>query len=250
MTDVLPQTSPRLKARVAGALYLLCIACGFFAEMFVRAKLIVYSDAAATAKNILASPTLYRLGFFADLTAMALGVVVSVIFYMLLRPVNRGLALTGLVLDVLSNTVSICASILLFAPLVVLRGDDYLSGFAPAQLQSLSLLSIKTYELGYAVSLAFFGGSCLVTGYLIFRSTFLPKTIGVLLAIAGVCYLTNSFVAFMPKGFGDDLFPWILLPCLLAEGALALWLLIVGVNSSRWNEIAEARRGTTAGRWY
>jgi|SRR5450631_606979 hypothetical protein len=242
MTDLLlPQTSPRLKARVAGALYLLCIACGFFAEMVVRAKLIVYTDAAVTAKNILASPTLYRVGFFADLTAMALGVLVSVIFYMLLKPVNRGLALGGLVLDVLSNTVSICASILLFAPLIVLRGD-YLSTFAPAQLQSLALLSIKMYELGYAVSLAFFGGSCLVTGYLIFRSTFLPKTIGVLLAIAGVCYLTNSFVAFMPKGFGDDLFPWILLPCLLAEGALALWLLIVGVNSSRWNEIAEARR--------
>jgi hypothetical protein len=74
---------------------------------------------------------------------------------------------------------------------------------------------------------------------------FFPKVIGLLLGLAGVCYFINSFVIFMPKGFGDELFPWILLPVLLGEGALALWLLIVGVNSSRWTMIAASKRSAS-----
>ena len=235
-------TSPRLKARMAGALYLVSIGCGFFAEMFVRSKLIVYADPAATAKNILAFPELYRIGFFADLTAMMTGVLSAVIMYGLLKPVSRTVALTVLACDVISNTVSMSDSILLFVPLDILQGGPELSVFAPAQLRSLALLFIRMYELAYSVNLAVFSCSCVLSGYLIFRSTFLPKLLGVLLAIAGGCYLTNSFVNFMPAGFGEYLFPWILLPCLLAEGALALWLVTVGVNSRAWMNVAEGRR--------
>jgi len=233
--------SARLRARISGALYVACIACGFFAEMSVRSKLIVYTDPAATARNILGSPALYRLGFFADMAAMMLGVLSSVILYTLLRAVSRSLALAVLVLDIISNTVSLCAGVLLFAPLIILPGDgDFLQAFSPAQLQALSLLSIKMYESAYAVNLGIFSGSCLLTGYLIFRSTFLPRALGALLGIAGACYLINSFVSLMPPGFGDDLFPWILLPVMLGEGALALWLLIVGLNARKWDEIAAA----------
>ncbi len=235
------ETSPLVKARVAGALYLLCIVCGFYAEMVVRSKLIVGADAAATARNILASPMLYRIGFFADVTAMILGLLSAVILYTLFKVVSRGLALTVLALDIVSNTVSICGAVLLYAPLIILPADGPLAAFSPPQAQSLALLSIKVYELAYAMNLAVFSGSCLLTGYLIVRSNFLPKPIGVLLAIAGGCYLTNSFVDFMPRGFGGSLFPWILLPVILGEGALALWLLIVGVNSSKWTDIAAAR---------
>jgi hypothetical protein len=237
---VIPQTSARLRARISGALYVLCIGCGFFAEMIVRAKLVVYSDAAATAHNIAAAPGLYRAGFFADVSAMTLGVLSSVLLYTLLKVVSRGLALTVLVLDVISNAVSISGSILLFAPLIILQGDGYLSVLTAPQLSSLALLSIKLYESVYAISLGLFGGSCLITGYLIFRSTFLPKAIGVLLALAGVCYLLNTFVVLMPKGFADYLFPWIFLPILVGEGTLALWLLIAGVNSTNWDAIARA----------
>ena len=141
-------------------------------------------------------------------------------------------------LDVISNAVSISGSFLLFAPLVILPGDGYLSVVTAPQLRALALLSIKLYESAYAISLGLFSGSCLLTGYLIFRSTFLPKFLGVLIGIAGACYLINSFVAFMPKGFGDDLFPWIFLPIIVGEGALALWLLIVGVDLEKWNAIA------------
>ncbi len=239
----IPEASANLRARVAGVLYVLCIACGFFAELVVRAKLIVPADAAATAANILASPGLYRLGFFADVIAMALGVVSAVIMYTLFKAVSRTLALTVLMFDIISNTISICGAVLLFGPLMILPGDVYLAVFPAAELSSLALLSVKMYELTYAMNLAFFSVSCLLTGYLIFRSTFLPKIIGVLLALAGVCYLINSFVDFMPKGYGDSLFPWILMPSLVGESILALWLLLIGVDSSKWNEIAAARRG-------
>jgi hypothetical protein len=238
---VIPQTSARLRARISGALYVLCIGCGFFAEMFVRAKLVVYSDAAATAHNIAAAPGLYRAGFFADVSAMTLGVLSSVLLYTLLKAVSRGLALIVLVLDVVSNAVSISGSVLLFAPLIILQGDGYLSALSGPQLSLLALLSIKLYESIYAISLGLFSGSCLLTGYLIFRSTFLPRTIGVLIALAGICYLVNTFVDLMPKGFADSLFPWIFLPILVGEATLALWLLIMGVNSAKWDAIARVQ---------
>jgi hypothetical protein len=216
----------------------LCIACGFYAEMVVRSKLIDYANPALTASRILESQPLYRLGFFADMAAMILGVLSSVVLYTVLKVVSRTVALTVLVLDVISNAVSLCGGVFLFAPLIILPGGTYVSGFSPAQQQSLSLLCLKLYESGYALSLGIFSGSCLLTGYLIFRSTFLPRTLGLLMGLAGACYLTNSFVGFMPKGFWDGLFPWILLPVILGEGAFALWLLIVGLDPIKWNTVA------------
>ena len=229
------------RARISGVLYLLCIGCGFFAEMMVRSKLIVYSDPAVTAQNILASQSLYRLGFFADMAAMMLGVLSSVILYTLLKVVSRTVALTVLVLDIISNTISLCCGVLLFAPMVLLPGDNHVTSFSAPQLQSLSLLSLKMYETGYALNLGIFSGSCLLTGYLILRSTFLPKFLGVLLGIAGACYLINSFIDLMPKGFGEELFPWIFLPVIVGEGALALWLLLLGVDSTKWAASAALR---------
>ena len=166
---LIPATSARLRARISGALYVLCIGCGFFAEMVVRAKLVVCSDAAVTAHNIAAAPRLYRAGFFADVSGMTLGVLSSVLLYTLLKAVSRGLALTVLVLDVISNAVSISGSVLLFAPLLILQGDGYLSVLTAPQLNSRALLSIKLYESVYAISLGLFSGSCLLTGYRIFR---------------------------------------------------------------------------------
>ncbi len=214
--------------------------------MIVRARLIVYSDATATAQHILAAAGLYRRGFFADVSAMALGLLAGVVLYTLFKPVNRGLALTVLVLDIVSNAVSIGASVLLYGPLVLLQDAPYLSSFTVPQLQSLALLSIHLYELAYAASLAFFSGSCVLTGFLIFRSRFLPRALGVLLVFAGACYLVNSIVDFMPAGFADWLFPWILVPCALGEAAFALWLLFVGVDPVKWSVVAAADRRAAA----
>ena len=233
--------SARNRARWAGVVYVACIACGFYAEMVVRAKLVASGDAALTAHNIVAAPDLYRAGFFADVSAMILGVLSSVVQYALFRVVSRGLALTVLVLDVISNAISIAGSILLFAPLVILRGDAYLSAFPAPQLDALALLSIKLYETVYAISLGLFAGSCVVSGYLIYRSTFLPRALGVLMVLAGACYLANTIIVLMPRGFAGFLLPWIFLPILVGEGALALWLLLAGVDPARWDALARVR---------
>ena len=226
--------SPNRKARIAGLLYVICIASGFCAEFFVRDKLIAYGDAVLTATNILASPSLYRWGFLADLVSFTSGIMTSVIFYDLFRIVSRPVARFSLAFAVASNTVSLAASIFCYAPLHILNGAGYLQSFTPAQLQSLALLSIRLYQFAFSVNLALFSFDCFATSYLIYKSTFLPRALGVLFGIGGACYLYNSVVYFTPPGAIPDLFPFIYLPSLAAEASLALWLLAVGVNAAKW----------------
>ena len=194
-----------------------------------------------TASNIMASPALYRMGFFADFAALTSGMVIAVLFYRLLKPLSPTLALLDFMLAIVSNVVSIVALILLFAPLILLKGA-YGAALEPAQLQELALFSIRLYELGYAINLMLFGLECLVAGYLIYKSTFLPRILGVLLGVGGLCYMVNSFVDFMPDNFANFLFPYILLPSLLAETLLALWLTVFGLNSAKWYAVAAGAR--------
>jgi hypothetical protein len=235
--------SPDRKARIAGFLYLICIISGFCAEAFVRNKLVVYNDAALTAGNIIGSPWLYRLGFFADLVSFTTGIVIAVIFYDLFKSVSRPVARTSLTFGIVSNTVSIAASIFCFAPLHILGGGGYLRAFEPNQLQSLALLSLHLYQFAFVLNLGLFSIDCFATGYLIYRSTFLPRFLGVLLIIGGFCYLTNSVSYFLPPKLLPDLFPWIYLPSLIAEVSLALWLAVVGVNVAKWHAVGNALLG-------
>jgi hypothetical protein len=226
--------STQQKARLAGWLYVICIVSGFCAEFFVRDKLVAYGDAALTATRILAAPTLYRLGFLADLISFTTGILTSVIFYDLFRIVSRPVARVALTFAIVSNTVSIAAAIFCYAPLHILSGASYLNTFEPAQLQSMSVLSLRLYQFAFSLDLGLFSIDCLATGYLIYKSTFLPRMLGVLLAIGGVCYLYNSVAYFMPPSAVPDLFPYSYLPSLLAEVSLALWLSVAGVNAAKW----------------
>jgi hypothetical protein len=232
---------PDRKARVAGLLYVICIVSGFCAEAFVRNKLVLYDDAAFTARSILASAAPYRLGFLADLISFTTGILVSIIFYDLFKSVSRPAARTALAFAVVSNTVSIGAAIFCFAPLHILGDAGYLRAFEPNQLQSLALLSLQLYQFAFVLNLGLFSIDCFATGYLIFRSTFLPRFLGVLLIIGGCCYLANSINYFLPPKSLPDLFPWIYLPSLLAEVSLALWLLVAGVNVVKWDAVRTAR---------
>jgi hypothetical protein len=114
--------------------------------------------------------------------------------------------------------------------------------FSADQLQALSYFALKLHALGYNVSLVFFGVHCVLIGGLIAGSNFLPRLIGLMLVIAGGCYLTNSFANFIAPAFAAQLFPYILLPGLVAEGSLALWLFVVGLNAKKWAERASAAR--------
>jgi hypothetical protein len=226
--------SPNRKARIAGLLYVICIACGLAAESFVRDKLVSYGDAELTATHILASPSLYRWGFLADLTSFTTGILIAVIFYDLLLIVNRPVARVSIIFAIVSNTVSLAASVFFYAPLHILSGAGYLQTFEPAQLHSLALLSLRLYQFAFSINLGLFSFDCFATGYLIYRATFLPRTLGVLLGVGGLCYLYNTVAYFSPPGAVPDFFPFIYLPSLVAELSLALWLLVVGINTAKW----------------
>jgi hypothetical protein len=240
MTERGREASPRLKARIAGFLYLIIIVAGMFAELFVREKLVVHGDAMATAQNILAHELLYRWGFAAGIIVLFCAIPLLLILYDFFKVVNRSLALLAVFFNLVSIAMEGANLLNHFAPLILLRGGPYLSAFKTEQLHALAYLSLRLQSTGYDMSLAFFGCFCLVAGYLIFRSAFLPRIIGVLMAIAGLCYLTNSFTNFLAPQFSKYVFPYILAPGLVGEGSLTLWLLVMGVNVERWKEQASA----------
>jgi hypothetical protein len=233
--------SPQLYARSCGVLYLYIFVAGSFAELFVRAKLIVSSDAAATAANIMSHESLFRLGFSGELLHLACDVAAAMLLYALLRPVDQNIALLAAFMRLACDLILATASLSHFAALHLLRGPDYLKTFQPDQLHSLALLAMKLHGDGYAISLMFFGFACFSLGYLIFKSGYLPRTIGALLAVAGACYLINSFAHFLYPAAGAALFnAGILLPCFVAELSLTLWLLVKGVNVAKWeNKVSQ-----------
>lgn len=221
---------------MAGILYLIIILAAAFAEIFVRGRLIVSGDPAATATNVLAHEPLYRLGGAADLVAFACDVGVALIFYELLKPVSGSVSLLAAFFRLMHVAIMGVNSLNHFAPLLLLSGAPSVAAFKADQLGALALVFLRLHALGYNVALVFFGFHCLLIGYLIFRSTFLPRILGALIVIAGLCYLTNSFANFLSPAFADMLFPYILLPAAVAEWGLCLWLLVVGLNVPRWNE--------------
>jgi hypothetical protein len=237
MTRDATSMSPQPYARTCGVLYLYIIAAGIFAEAFVRSKLIVTKDAAATAANIASGEQLFRFGFTGELLHLVFDVVVAVILYALLRPVDRYVALLAALMRLASDIILAAASLSHFAALRLVEGAGYLGAIPADQQHGLALLSMKLHGDAYSISLLFFGFACLSLGYLVVRSGYLPKAIGWLLAVAGVCYLVNSLAHSLYPAVGAALFrAGILLPCFIAELSLALWLVVKGVNVPKWEE--------------
>lgn len=232
------ETSPQVYARIGGLLYLIIIIAGIFGEAFVRSPLIVSGDATATAHNIMASELLWRIGIAGDLIMHVCDVPLMLIFYLLLSPVNKNLALLAILFNLIQTAVLVVNKLNLLDALFPLRRGDYLKAFKPDQLHALTYLSIRSHGYGFGVGLLFFGFTCLILGYLIFRSGYLPRILGVLMQIAGLCYLTNSFALIIAPTFADMLFPAIMIPSFIAELSLCLWLLVKGVNVPQWEKQA------------
>ncbi|HYL83600.1 MAG TPA: DUF4386 domain-containing protein [Candidatus Angelobacter sp.] len=234
-TDGISVASPRLKARITGAFYLLTVLTGIFAEGFVGGRLVVDGDAAATAANILAHKSLFQLGFAVYLIEMACQVAITALFYQLLKPAGKSVSLVAAFLGLTGCIIKTFSRVFFIIPLFVLGGAHYLSVFSAEQLRALALLFLKVNDRGAAIALVFFGFYALLTGYLIVRSTFLPRILGVLSILGGFGWL--SFL-YLPLGY--HLFPYIAALGLLGAAALILWLLVFGVNEQRWKEQAGA----------
>ena len=234
------EASPGQLARMAGGLYLINIVLGFFAIGFVPATIFVSGDAAATAHNIQTHELLYRSGVVAHIVVSLTNVPLAVIFYELFKVVNRRLALLDVFFILVATAIEAAGLFNEFAPLVLLGSGSYTSALPAAQLQALAYMPGALSQVNYSIYTVFYGFDIICVGYLVFRSTFLPRAIGVLLAIDGLAYLVYGFAYLLAPPFAAHLIPWFQLPALFGEGSLCLWLLLAGVNVHRWSERASA----------
>lgn len=197
-------------------------------------------DAALTAHNILAHQLSLRLAVAGDVISV-LYIVYTLLLFNLFRPVSRDVSLLAALFSLVGIAIGTVDVLFELAPLVVLN-DPTLNGFTATQLDAVAERFLKLHAQTYDISLVLFGGYNMLIGYLIFRSTFMPRLLGALLAFAGLCYEINSFAAFLAPDFAAHLQPYILAPG-LSEILIALWLTVFGVNEKRWNE--RATRSTT-----
>ena len=212
---------------------------GAFAIGLVPAMLIV-PDLAATARNIASHEMLYRLSLAAHVVVTVTNIPMAVIFYDLFKVVNRRLALLDVFFTLVATAVEAAGILSQFTPLVLLGNSRYAGALPPAQLQALAHLPGGLSTIDYSIYGVFYGLDILCVAYLVYSSTFLPRAIGVLLAIDALAYLANGFTSLLAPGAAAHLSPWINLPAPLGEGSLCLWLLIAGVNAGRFKERASA----------
>ena len=243
MTSRDVETSPKTYARIGGILYLIIIVVGGYAE-FSRGNLVVSGDAVGTAAKITAAESQFRLSTTGELMMLVCAVALTLILYVLLRPVNKNLALLAMFFDLVSVGIEGLSRVNLFAALFPLGSASYLKAFNPGQLDAMAYLSLRTYEYGFGISLVFFAFALFFFGLLVFRSGFFPNVLGILMMIGSACYLFNSLALFLAPEFESSIFPAIVLPAGLAELAFCLWLIVVGVDASRWKERAA---GSTSG---
>lgn len=229
-----PEVSPRNTARMAGGFYLATILTGVFAQMFLS-RLIVSGDAAATAANIVSHEAIYRLGFAIYLVELACQVTMTTLMYELLKPVSRSGSLLAAIFGLIGCAVKILSRLFFIAPLLVLSGAKYLSVFSAPQLHALAFLSLRVEYRAEAIAMVFFGFSAVLKGYLVLRSTFLPRLLGVLSAGGGVGWLTYLYEPLASRMAG-----YIVSFAVVAGFSTALWLLMFTVNEQRWRQQAQA----------
>lgn len=218
-------------ARTAGILYLVIIVCGLFSEVYVRSGLIVSGDAAATASNISGSEFLFRVGFVSDLVAFVSDVAVAVLLYVLLRPVSKTISLVTAGFRLTGTAIYGVNLLNHFAVLILLSGADFLAAFDPGQVQALSLFFLELHGHGYDLGLVFFSFHCLGLGYLLLKSDYFPKVLGVLMVFAFLGYIIGSGTLFLFPHLAEAVAPVYVAP-LIGEVGFCFWLIIKGVRAT------------------
>jgi hypothetical protein len=230
--------NPNKTARVAGFLYLLMAPFGFFGMLYVPSILIVPGDAAITANNIMASESLFRSGIVSTLMVQIINILMVLVLYKLLKPVNKNHASLMVIFILIGAPIAMLNELNRFAALLLSSGADYLmTVFTADQLQALVPLFLDLHEHGITIAGIFWGLWLFPMGYLVFKSGYIPRILGVFLIIAGFGYLIDSFISYLLPNFIATIsqftqFTW------YGELLLPLWLLIKGVNVEQWEKRA------------
>lgn len=219
--------------RAAGFLLLITIVAGFFGEVYAPSKLIVAGDANATAANIISFNWLFRLAFASYLIEAICDVTLTMIFYVILRPVDKHLALLAALFGIISTALYASAELFYFVAGVVSTGGAQLKSFSPEQLDTLALLCLKIFGNGAAIFMVFYGLTTFLRGYLIIRSSFLPRVLGYLLVIAGLGFIAKNFLFVLAPAYASDM---LLLPMFVAAASLTFWFLVKGIDVEKWEQ--------------
>jgi hypothetical protein len=231
MTTRVKATSIQTYARVAAVLFLISMVAGFFGELYIPSRIVVSGDATATANNVIASSSLFRLGFASYLVEAVCDIAITWVFYVLLRPAHRNLALLAAFFGLVSTASFATTELFYFAPSFILGGVGYLKTFSPDQLNALAMLSLKFYGVGAGLFMVFYGIGWVIRGYLISRSGYLPKPLGWLLMLAGLGFITRNFLLVLAPAYASK---FLLAPMFLGGLSLTVWLLVKGVDVSKW----------------
>ena len=231
------ESNPQGYLRLAGLAYLANIALGLFGEVVVRGTMVVAGDGLATAARIAQDPGLWRLGLGGDLLMQLLDIPLIVVFYLLLRPVSRPLALMATAFNIVQTAVLAANKLFMLAPLLLITAP------ATPDLGSQVQFWVRLHAHGFGIGLIFFGVACLLRGWLIARSGVLPRALGVLLIAAGAGYLVNSFALLLAPTLAGLLSPRLLIPSSARDLALSLWLLARGLDVQAWHARWAPRAG-------
>ncbi len=224
---------PQVYARTAGVLYLVIIVFGLLGELVVRAGIIVPDDPAMTADRILSQAVLFRGGFVADSVMVLSDVALAVLLYVLLAPVSRAVALMAMCFRLAQAAVLALNLVHYHAALLLLTGQAYAGLLDPDARHALAALFLDLHGHGYDIGLLLFGVHCLLLGYLVYRSGYLPRALGGLLMAAAVTYLLGSYTRFLLPEHVATVAP-IYVVAIVAEVSVCLWLLIRGVDVGTW----------------
>ena len=229
-------TSERGLARIAGSLYLVVAVLGGFAELYVRDRIVELGDPAATAANIRESATLFRAGFAADLVQATFYLFTAMALYLLLRHVNEMVARAMVVIVAVSVAIISLNLLNQFTALQIATG----SAFGGTQADALTGLFAGMHHDGYLIAQIFFGLWLVPLGYLVVRSGWFPKAIGILLIVGCFGYLADTFVQFLAPSVADSIEAFIVAPAAIGELAFVAWLLVKGVPIRERDELVPA----------
>jgi hypothetical protein len=233
MKTKVSETSPLVYARIAGVLYLIITVAAIFAHFYMPGELIVPGDAAATAQNIVASESLFKFaGIGGEMIVLLSEVILSIVLYVLLKPVGKTLSLLAAVSRLAMTAIHGLNLLNYYFVLRLLGGPDLLGAFQPQQVNALVTLFLDAHSYGFTIGIAFLVPHVLILGYLIFKSGYFPRILGVLFLIAGFAYLVDTTALLFVPGYQT---PGIIAAAItVSEIAFPLWLLIKGVNIDGW----------------